>query len=413
VTSPVTRIQPAPATAAATPPITPTAAIGTSRETNEIPPIPPQIAFEVVELSPPEAIATDLRDDPLAPATPETKPIEIASLTSPGAAKPATNTSLVRPVSAQKNTEPAEKRGFWDRANPTKWFGPEKDPKTDPAPKPAENSDENPNRWRWANPAAWFKSEESKAEDPTNLVSAVRVEPSLPTPPPKPQGPGATNSPKTASTPAPTNSSTSPIRAPEPAKAPAPVRLASRSEPAPAAVRRYDYQRPQAPTAGDAIAASPLVSEAVREHTQGRLDNAVRLYGEAVRIDPGSFEAQQNLATALLQSGEASKALPVAETALALRPGSTTARLNFALALDSAGYPADAVAEALRVTSGGPGPTTANQTERVAAHLLLGNLYAQKLSQPDRAKEHYLRVLELEPEHPQNVAIRRWLVGRK
>jgi Tfp pilus assembly protein PilF len=45
----------------------------------------------------------------------------------------------------------------------------------------------------------------------------------------------------------------------------------------------------------------------------------------------------------------------------------------------------------------------------VRAHLALANLLAQELREPDRARPHYLRVLEADPRHPQSVAIRQWL----
>jgi Tfp pilus assembly protein PilF len=59
----------------------------------------------------------------------------------------------------------------------------------------------------------------------------------------------------------------------------------------------------------------------------------------------------------------------------------------------------------------------ANELEKVLAsyphesraHLALGNLYAQQLGQPDKARNHYLRVLEIDPRNPQAGLIRYWL----
>jgi len=42
------------------------------------------------------------------------------------------------------------------------------------------------------------------------------------------------------------------------------------------------------------------------------------------------------------------------------------------------------------------------------AHLTLGNLYAI-LRQPARAREHYVKVLEIDPRNPQAPNIRDWL----
>jgi Tfp pilus assembly protein PilF len=47
------------------------------------------------------------------------------------------------------------------------------------------------------------------------------------------------------------------------------------------------------------------------------------------------------------------------------------------------------------------------------AHLSLANLYAQKLNQPSLARDHYRRVLEKEPAHPQAGQIRLWLAANR
>jgi superkiller protein 3 len=139
------------------------------------------------------------------------------------------------------------------------------------------------------------------------------------------------------------------------------------------------------------------------EHRRGRLDNAVAAYQEALREDPSFFDAEQNLSAAHLEQDDLPQSLAASERALVLRPDSDPARLNFALALDRAGFPVDAAAEAQRIAE--------RQPDDIAAHLLLGNLYAQKLNDPARARTHYLRVIELSPEHPESLAIRRWLAN--
>jgi len=160
---------------------------------------------------------------------------------------------------------------------------------------------------------------------------------------------------------------------------------------------------PAKPETGDRAAAKNVLAQAMQEHRRDRTDVAVRLYEEALRLDPSLPEARQNLAVAALQLGDLPRALSEGETALALQPGTAMARLNFALALDRAGFPVDAAAEAEKVVAAKP--------DDIGAHLLLGNLNAQKLDRTDRAKAHYRRVIELEPNHPQSVAIRRWLAG--
>jgi len=51
---------------------------------------------------------------------------------------------------------------------------------------------------------------------------------------------------------------------------------------------------------------------------------------------------------------------------------------------------------------------TASPNE-VRAHLALGNLCAQQLHDGLRARQHYLKVLELDPANPQATDIRFWL----
>jgi len=53
---------------------------------------------------------------------------------------------------------------------------------------------------------------------------------------------------------------------------------------------------------------------------------------------------------------------------------------------------------------------TAHPNE-VRAHLALANLSAQQLHDPAQAREHYLKVLELDPANPQTSDIRFWLAG--
>jgi Tfp pilus assembly protein PilF len=66
-------------------------------------------------------------------------------------------------------------------------------------------------------------------------------------------------------------------------------------------------------------------------------------------------------------------------------------------------YPIDAANELEKVLASEPNDTR--------AQLALGNIYAQQLRQPAKARQHYLKVLEVEPQHPQAVAIRIWLAA--
>jgi tetratricopeptide (TPR) repeat protein len=129
----------------------------------------------------------------------------------------------------------------------------------------------------------------------------------------------------------------------------------------------------------------------------------MQAYRQAAKADPAYFEAYYNLGFAAYDAKAFQQALSAYESALAINPFSVDARFNFALTLRDGGYLLDAVAELERLLA-------ANPTE-TRAHYALGNLYAQKLRQPAAARQQYLRVLELEPQHPQATAIRYWLAA--
>jgi Flp pilus assembly protein TadD len=88
---------------------------------------------------------------------------------------------------------------------------------------------------------------------------------------------------------------------------------------------------------------------------------------------------------------------------LALQPDSINARYNFALALKQGNYAHDAARELERILEAKP--------DEVRAHLTLGNLYAQQLDEPYKARLHYLKVIQLDPRNPQAPAIRYWLAA--
>ncbi len=179
---------------------------------------------------------------------------------------------------------------------------------------------------------------------------------------------------------------------------------ASRGNEAPlVAVPRYSYLSPQPPTAGSRAEAEKLFQRGVTAHKAGNRAQAVGEYQAAVRKDPAYFDAYYNLGLAALDSGDVRVSLWACELALSLKPGSADARYNFALVLKAAGYSRDAADQLHKLL--GANPSDAR------AHLSLANLYSQQLQQPDLAREHYQRVLELNPRHPEAAKIRFWLTA--
>ena len=133
------------------------------------------------------------------------------------------------------------------------------------------------------------------------------------------------------------------------------------------------------------------------------LTEAIVAYRSALRHDPAFFESYYNLGLAAMETGDLAQSLVAYEYALVIDPDSADARFNFALALQKARFPRDAADELERLLAGHP--------DEARAHLTLANVCARELAEPQRAREHYLRVLQLNPKHPQAAAIGYWLMG--
>jgi Flp pilus assembly protein TadD len=164
---------------------------------------------------------------------------------------------------------------------------------------------------------------------------------------------------------------------------------------------RYAYLSPHAPTAGDRVESEKMFKRGLKAQKGGNRAQAIAEYQAAVKTDPANYDAYYNLGLAALDDGEVRLSLWAYEIALALKPGAEDARYNFALALKVAGYSLDATEQLQKLLDESPSDAR--------AHLSLANLYAQQLEQPHLAREHYLRVLELNPRHPEAAKIRYWL----
>jgi tetratricopeptide (TPR) repeat protein len=180
-----------------------------------------------------------------------------------------------------------------------------------------------------------------------------------------------------------------------------PVGLAAVTPASAPAFPRYLYQSPRKPAAGDRVAASGAFTKAQIFEQASRWTDAMQAYRQAATSDASWFEAQYNYGVLAYRLRDFTAALPAYETALAIQPDALNARYNFALALKAAGYVLDAVNELKKIAAASPG--------EVRAQLALGNLYAQQLHDPARARACYLKVLELEPRNPQANDIRFWL----
>ena len=166
---------------------------------------------------------------------------------------------------------------------------------------------------------------------------------------------------------------------------------------------RYDYLSPRRPSAGDRHAAAGAFTLARAAEQNENWTAALADYRQAAAFDPSWFEVQYNAGVIAHRLRNYSSALTSYETALALQPDSVDARYNFALALKAAGYVPDAADQLKKILATNPG--------EVRAHLALANLCAQSLRDPAQARQHYLKVLELDPRNPQTTDIRFWLAA--
>jgi len=167
--------------------------------------------------------------------------------------------------------------------------------------------------------------------------------------------------------------------------------------------RSYAYRSPSQPVPGNRPAAERALAQGVKAYEARQWPEAVRAYRSAALLDPSFYKAHYDLGLAATKTGNLPVALAAYEDALAVDPTSRDARYNLALVLKQSNYIADAVKELEKLLVINPDETR--------AHLALGNLYAQQLHRPDKARPHYLKVLEEEPRHPQARDIRFWLAA--
>lgn len=237
-----------------------------------------------------------------------------------------------------------------------------------------------------------------KRLNPKRFFASKDEKPTTPLPGSSPRPP-ANRPPETASRPAPRPAQPpAPVAVPTAAARPSPARVQTPPPPTPP---RYTYANPGPVRAGDRQAAAPVFLEGLKAHRDNRLSDAIKAYKSATVLDASLYEAQYNLGLASYRANDLAQSLRAYENALAVKPDSVSARYNFAEALKKARYTRDAANELEKLLASNPG--------LASAHLAAGNLYVKELGEPAQARAHYLKVLELAPNHRQAQAIRYWL----
>ncbi len=121
---------------------------------------------------------------------------------------------------------------------------------------------------------------------------------------------------------------------------------------------------------------------------QGRIDEAIALYRDALARNPNSAVAHSNLGTALAATGQLDEAIAEHRLALELAPNDADGHFNLGNALTIQGELTEAVSEleeALRIEPG-----------FAEAHVNLGNALVT-LGELEKAAGHYRQAAELEP----------------
>ncbi len=132
----------------------------------------------------------------------------------------------------------------------------------------------------------------------------------------------------------------------------------------------------------------PALAQAVDHHRAGRLDEAARLYRQALLANPSDPMVLQSLGTLFLQRGDVQQALPLLERATTAKPHDAEAWMAYGGALARVGAFKDAENAFSRTISLRPG--------LAGAHVNLGNV-RRRLGMLPGAIESYRHALFLEP----------------
>ncbi|MEC9331955.1 MAG: tetratricopeptide repeat protein [Verrucomicrobiota bacterium] len=285
---------------------------------------------------------------------------------------------VVLNTDSKESLEDGKSNKKWtDRLNPVRWFDKDSKPEVVLNTDSKESIEAEELKKKWTdrlNPVRWFDGgEKKKANEQLTWKSRTPL-PEMPVT--KPLAKASTNS----------------------------VRVASLL-PTAVAYPRYTYLHPALPKAGDRQVAKTYLDDGSKAQKSKEWQRAKAAYLEAVKADPAWFEARFKLGQASYYTGETSLALQSFENALSIDPNDGPARFNFAMSLVQGNYFAEAANELETFLQFDP--------NNIQAHLEVGKLYAEKLRDIEKAAIHYKRAIGLNPEHPEAVNMRYWLIRNK
>ena len=125
-------------------------------------------------------------------------------------------------------------------------------------------------------------------------------------------------------------------------------------------------------------------------YVKGQMDEAIRQYHEALRLNPDDADAHSNLGIALGNKGQTDEAIRQFQEAIRLKPGHVQAHYNLGIALASKGQMDEAIRqlqEAIRL-----------KPDNAEAHYNLGTALDKK-GQIDEAIRQFQEALRLKPDY--------------
>jgi Flp pilus assembly protein TadD/2-polyprenyl-3-methyl-5-hydroxy-6-metoxy-1,4-benzoquinol methylase len=150
-----------------------------------------------------------------------------------------------------------------------------------------------------------------------------------------------------------------------------------------------------------------MLTEAVRHHQAGRLDQAAPLYQRVLTLEPNNPEALNLLGMAAMQNGQHQAGIELIRRAIAVNGRQSAYHFNLGVALQTVGAMEDAVASFRRALVLKPGDADTYNN--------LGNALAA-LGKLDEAQTAFRKALSLDPNNPavlNNLGTVFWTLERK
>ena len=170
---------------------------------------------------------------------------------------------------------------------------------------------------------------------------------------------------------------------------------------APTVVPTPAPEPPPVPVPRNPAEANAAFAQGVRHHQAGEVEQAIREYTRALRLEPSMIRAHYNLGLLLRAKGDLPRARDEFTHAVDGSPNMVDARYMLALVLLDQGNQSGAIAQLKMIVEKAP--------SHADAHLALGMQYKKDKSKLDLARKEFLIYLDLAPNSASARDIRKWL----